>query len=194
MGNVRISVAAETYFFWAVMLLFLPLRWVIAFVGAATVHEVGHLAAIFLLRGRVYRIRIGIGGVCIETAPMDTGKELVCAAAGPVAGMLCLCVIRRLPLLGLCALCQSVFNLIPKKPLDGGRIVSCIGRMLLGEEWGNRLAECIGRAVTVILAGVCLWGIFVRGYGMFLLVLGMFLFRVAIFRKTPCKSRRKRLQ
>lgn len=194
MGNVRICVAAETYFFWAVMLLFLPLRWVIACVGAAAVHEVGHLAAIFLLHGQVYRIRIGIGGACIETAPMDTGRELVCAAAGPAAGLLCLCVIRWLPLLGLCALCQALFNLIPKKPLDGGRIASCVGRMLLGDDRGERWAERIGKGVTVILAGVCLWGLFVRGHGMIFLILGLFLFRAVFFRKTPCKSRRKRLQ
>lgn len=111
--------------FWlvsALMLLLFPLRFLLGVLLAAAIHECGHLLAIRLAGGRVRHIRLRPGGISIEAAPMERGKETLCALAGPAAGTLTILAWRAFPELALAGLVQTVFNLIPIYPLDGGRV------------------------------------------------------------------------
>lgn len=119
--RIEIQVTGRAFFALALWILVVPIRWAAAALTAACVHELGHLAALRLWDVKVFGIEIDIFGAKIETAPMDNGQELACALAGPLAG-LALCVLWKwLPSLAIWALTQSVFNLIPIYPLDGGR-------------------------------------------------------------------------
>ena len=112
--------------FWLVlslMLLLFPFRFFLGVVIAAAVHELGHLLAIRLTGGRVRRVCIHAAGAGIETAPMEPGREALCALAGPGLGALTILAWRWYPELALAGLVQTVFNLIPVYPLDGGRAV-----------------------------------------------------------------------
>lgn len=107
-------------------LLVLPPSWVLAMVSAAAVHELGHCAALFALDIPVFSVAIGPFGAKIETGPMEPGQELLCALAGPVSGLM-VCLFRRwIPTCALFALAQSLFNLLPLWPLDGGRAVRAL--------------------------------------------------------------------
>lgn len=111
--------------FWlvsALMLLLFPLRFLLGVLLAAAVHECGHLLAIRLVGGQVRCIRLRPGGASIEAAPMEPGKEALCALAGPAAGALTVLAWRSFPELALAGLVQTIFNLIPIYPLDGGRV------------------------------------------------------------------------
>ena len=91
--------------FWLVlglMALLFPLRFLAGLVLAAAIHEGGHLLALRLTGSRVRRIELRSGGARIVTDPMEPGKEMLCALAG---------------------LGQTVFNLLPVYPLDGGRMM-----------------------------------------------------------------------
>ena len=107
----------------ALMLLLFPLGLVAGILLAALIHECGHLIAVRLTGGRVLAIRLHAGGARIETAPMEPGKVAVCALAGPGAGALTIFAWRFFPEMALAGLVQTVFNLLPIYPLDGGRVV-----------------------------------------------------------------------
>ena len=112
--------------FWlvlALMLLLFPLKFLAGVLIAALVHECGHLLAIRLTGGQVLSIRLRAGGAEIEMAPMKPGKEVLCALAGPVMGALTIFAWNWFPELAVAGLVQTVFNLIPVYPLDGGRLV-----------------------------------------------------------------------
>ena len=72
----------------AFLLLTLPLNWLLSALAAAAFHELCHGAAILLLGGRIWGVRISAGGAVMETEPLSSGKELVCALAGPAGSLL----------------------------------------------------------------------------------------------------------
>ena len=111
--------------FWLVlglMCLLFPVRFLAGVLLVAAVHELGHLIAIRLTGGRVRLIRLQAFGARIETAPMEPGREILCALAGPMAGALAILAWRVYPELAAAGIVQTVFNLIPVYPLDGGRV------------------------------------------------------------------------
>ena len=111
--------------FWivlALMVLLFPFRFLIGVVLAATIHELGHLIAIRLTGGRVRGIFLHGGGARIESGPMEPGHGIVCALAGPGAGALTVLAWRWVPELAAAGLIQTIFNLIPVYPLDGGQV------------------------------------------------------------------------
>ena len=118
----------------ALWLLVLPLRLVFSAWTAALVHELGHLTALWLWDVRIHRVDVNGFGAKIETSPMSAGEELCCALAGPAAGLILWLFRGCFPLIGLCALLQSVFNLIPLYPLDGGRALRAMRKICCKDE------------------------------------------------------------
>ena len=119
MGHVRTEAG-----FWLVlglMVLLFPMRFLAGVLAAASVHELGHILAVRLLGGRVLGIRLRACGARIEASPMEPGRAAVCALAGPAAGAMTVLAWKWFPELALAGLVQTVFNLIPLYPLDGGR-------------------------------------------------------------------------
>ena len=102
--------------------LLLPLRVLLGIVLAAAVHELGHLIAMYFLGVPILGINLNPGGAWIEAGPMESGEEVICALAGPVAGAVTIFAWKWFPELALAGLVQTFFNLIPIYPLDGGRV------------------------------------------------------------------------
>ena len=102
--------------------LLLPLRVLLGIILAAAVHELGHLTAMYFLGVPVLGFALHPGGARIEAGPMEPGEEIICALAGPVAGAVTIFAWKWFPVLALAGLVQTVFNLIPVYPLDGGRV------------------------------------------------------------------------
>lgn len=119
--------------FWVVLaleLLLFPLRFLLGMMLAAGVHELGHILAVGLSGGRVLGIKLHAGGARILTDPMVPGQELLCALAGPAAGLMTVLAWRVFPELAAAGLIQSVFNLLPIGQFDGGRAAECIRRKM----------------------------------------------------------------
>lgn len=153
---------------WAAFaLLVFPLRWLLAWLLAAAVHEGFHILAIFACGGKIRGMRIGLGGAVIEIAPMSPGRELICALAGPGGGLLLLSVARWMPLTALWGLIQSVWNLLPVYPLDGGRILRCLLRITLGEERGESMSRVLSAGFSLAVTGAAVYGWLCRGWGIF---------------------------
>ena len=117
------NISADRGFFpvLALMLLLFPLRFLVGVLLAALIHELGHLLALKIAGGRVLSIRLRSFGARIEAAPMSPGRSALCALAGPAAGALTIFAWKSFPELALAGLVQTVFNLLPVYPLDGGR-------------------------------------------------------------------------
>ena len=120
--RIRFEILPAAYVMAAAALLMLPLEWVITVGTAATIHEVGHLIALFFCLVPECRIQIGLFGAKIETGELLPVQEILCGLAGPAASF-SLLLWRRFPVLGLIGLIQGVFNLLPVYPLDGGRVL-----------------------------------------------------------------------
>ena len=120
MGRIRVEGGAWIVLGLAVLLL--PLRVLLGIVLAAAVHEIGHLTAMYFLDVPVLGIILHPGGARIKAGPMEPGEEILCALAGPVAGAVTIFAWKWFPELAVAGLVQTVFNLIPIYPLDGGRV------------------------------------------------------------------------
>ena len=120
MGRVRVEGGVWIVLGLAVLLL--PLRVLLGIVLAAAVHELGHLAAMYIMGVPVLSVVLRPGGARIEAGPMEPGEEIICALAGPVAGAVTIFAWKWFPELAVAGLVQTVFNLIPIYPMDGGRV------------------------------------------------------------------------
>ena len=62
--------------------------WLLLFWLAAVLHELGHLAALRLLRGRVEALRFRLSGaeICYRDTGISYGGEVLLALAGSVGG------------------------------------------------------------------------------------------------------------
>lgn len=130
MNRTEIEITPGAFVTAAACVLLLPLKWIISVLIAAAVHEMGHLAALKYCGIPVCGIRIGSCGVKILTVFMLPKQEILCSAAGPLCSLSLLLLWGEYPLLSFIGLVQGVFNLLPFYPMDGGRIVKAIVRMI----------------------------------------------------------------
>ena len=123
--GIKVDISPQILILFAMAVFILPFRWLMAILIGASVHELGHLLALRLSKAPVEGLWIGLSGARITTGLLSPGTELLCACAGPGAGLLLLGLGRLYPELAICAFVQSAFNLIPIMPFDGGRILVC---------------------------------------------------------------------
>lgn len=185
--RVSISVDPWSWILGAFGLLLVPLRWLLAAGLAALIHECFHVFAIYLCGNRVLSIRIGIGGTVMETDVSGNLEELLCAMAGPVGSFLLLPCCHIFPELSLCAGIQGCFNLLPLYPLDGGRALRCLVRLLCPKQAAH-IEEITSRILFLLLAGLCLWGALRLSLGLFPLLFLIILLKKRSFEKSLANS------
>lgn len=125
---------------------------------ACMLHELGHGTAVFLLGGRIRRLRLTAVGAELSldgTRPLSYGRECAAALAGPGASLLTsvLAARQRAFLLAGLSLGQGLFNLLPLLPLDGGRALCLLLSGRLGEDSAQRTLGVISAVLSGLLLG-----------------------------------------
>lgn len=129
----------------ALVLLFQPDGLLPATVLAAAVHECGHLLAAKLLHIRLRMLELDMMGAKLyPAAHLPSYKaEMLLAAAGPAASLALLLLPPLSPFLvavRTASLSLALFNLLPIKDFDGGRILHALFSPILGKHADTALA------------------------------------------------------
>lgn len=137
---MKIRIQPALYFYFATMMALTSWQTGAGAAAALFVHELGHIAACRLSGDMIDRIDLTpFGGMMTyaEGRTQNKGIRGICeAAAGPAANYLFLLLLGSMPELFerelLIALISSnaamlCINLLPVLPLDGGRVLFCLG-------------------------------------------------------------------
>ena len=141
-----------------------------AVLGAAAVHELGHWAALRLLGARVRCLRIGVLGAVMDCdgGGLSYRGELAAVLAGPLANLLSALILtgsgQGLEAAAGAHLVLGAFNLLPVRPLDGGRALELAVSWRWGPAAGDRAARWAGALAALALAA-CLGAVMVQSGG-----------------------------
>lgn len=149
----RVQVSPGIFLLLPAALLLLPLRWVLAWLLAVTIHETGHYLALRLCRIPIYALRLTPIGITMHTGALQGRDTVLCALAGPLFALLFTVLSPVLPCTAVCALFQSLFNLLPVYPLDGGRAL----RAMLSKLLPAHTAYCFEQIILSVVASICLY-------------------------------------
>lgn len=129
--------------------------------GAAAVHEWGHWVVLRLLGAEVTGFRLSVLGAVLETdsGRLSYGRELAAVLAGPAGNLLAALVLTaaargRWPAAVGANLVLCAFNLLPIRPLDGGRALYLLISWLAGPAVGETAARWAGTVTAAVLAAL----------------------------------------
>lgn len=132
--------------------------------GAAVIHELGHCLALRCLRVPLGRLRLGVLGAVLEAdrGHLSYGGELFCVLAGPGANLLCALLLAaagqgRWDVATGANLVLCMFNLLPLRPLDGGRALHLAVSWLAGPAVGEFIARWMGTLTGTALGTAAVW-------------------------------------
>jgi len=176
--SVRISVKANTYIFFVLLLFLIPIPWLLAWVTAVFLHELSHYMAVRILGGNIYHITVSIGGMDMQTSPLTDGRHLIAILSGPIGGFLPVLFARQIPRLAVCCWILTLYNLLPLLPLDGGRM----WEILLGRRQFFYVLQKI--LLGMLICGAVYAAVFLKLGILPLTIIGTLCVRN---RKIPCK-------
>lgn len=135
--------------------------------GAAAIHELGHWAVLRCLGAKVTGIRLSALGAAMETDSrrLSYGGELAAVLAGPAANFLAALLLTApgggsRPAAVGANLVLCAFNLLPIRPLDGGRALYLLVSWIIGPGAGETAARWSGTLSSAALAaglGYVMW-------------------------------------
>ncbi|MBQ9493916.1 MAG: hypothetical protein IJR54_09340 [Oscillibacter sp.] len=158
MARVRVNASAG---FYVLLVWFAAVngpRPLLTVLAAALVHECGHLAALRSCDARVTAVRFGVCGAVLESdcVHLSYGQELFCVLAGPGANLFAAALVTAAgnpwPAFTGANLILCAFNLLPVRPLDGGRGLELLLSWAAGPAAGEYAARWVSAAGALVLA------------------------------------------
>ncbi|MCI8689572.1 MAG: hypothetical protein HFF87_04580 [Oscillibacter sp.] len=156
---------------------FQPLAVVLA---AAAVHELGHYLVLTACGAQISGLRLSALGAVLETdsVRLSYGKELAAVLAGPGANLLCALSLTaagggRWSVLAGANFILCAFNLLPVRPLDGGRALYLAASWLAGPAAGESIVRWTGAAFALGLTALLAYVMWRSGGSLWLLPAAM---------------------
>ena len=146
----KLQISTGVYIFLPAAILLLPLRWLLGWTFAVCIHELGHYLALRICKVPIFGLRLSPMGVTMETGDLERWETIFCALSGPLFALIFISLSSLLPCTVLCILFQSIYNLLPVYPLDGGRVLRAMLCMLLPDPWCHRIEMGILLLVAAI--------------------------------------------
>ena len=144
--------------------------------GAAVFHELGHWTVLHLLGAKAAALWLSVLGAAMEvdSGRLSYGGELAAVRAGPAANLLAALVLtalggERWPAAVGANLVLCAFNLLPVRPLDGGRALYLLVSWAAGPAAGEAAGRWAGTVAAAALSGLILWVIWKTGGSLWLL-------------------------
>lgn len=156
-SQIPVSFTPSFLLLLVISLLIIPTKWLLSWLFAALVHELFHYGALCICRSSVLSVAVGIGGARICTELLSERNECFCALAGPVGGLLLLLFAPIAPAIAVCAFFQSLYNLLPIYPMDGGRVLFSLIRQIFKATTAETVIKIWTWAILICIAAACLW-------------------------------------
>ena len=148
-----------------------------ALLSAALCHELSHVLTLHLLGAPPRRLTLSATGAELyvpDLHRLSYGGELLAVAAGPVCNLLLWVLLSLLSVDALAVfaganLLLGALNLLPVRPMDGGRILWLLTALFTEPYTADRVATLVGAVTGLALLSLCLYLTASTGGGLFLL-------------------------
>lgn len=172
--------------FWLILMLsFSGIKMTALTFIAATVHELGHIAVLYILKKDFSLPRSVASGFRIKSAAQSSYKEeILIALGGPLINLFFALVFAPLStLFTVINLATAISNLLPMKDFDGYKIISDSVSLLFGHEVSERLMPHLTLFVSAFFVFLSLFMIMFSngGYWIFFIFFTVFLKQVLFF-------------
>ena len=143
-------------------------RLTVLVLSASAVHELGHWAAARVLGAGISGLRVSVMGavLTVDSRRLSYGQELAVTLAGPAANLLSAAVLTAVGLETEAGahILLGAFNLLPVRPMDGGRALYLGTACLWGPAAGETVARWTGAVTAALLTAALSW-VMVRSGG-----------------------------
>ena len=173
----RVKVTPAFLFFLCAYYYFDPAGSFSPFLLSICLHELGHLAALWLCKTPIHRLRLTLSGTVIQTAPQSYRQEILTAAVGPLMNLLLAALLLyKLPEVALLNIGLFLYNLLPIYPLDGGRMLRSALHLLLSPKTALIVEKLTGILCVSFLMAISCYLTCVLHAGLWPILIFFFLF------------------
>ena len=159
---MKIEINLKIFFLLILLLLFDNINTYLIFLFFILIHELSHLIVGILIGGKPQKMTISIFGVSIEFYSYGKNKtfsKIIFFLIGPFVNILIAIMSymymkdsNEKTLIVYTNLAIGSFNLLPILPLDGGKIIKEILKVILGFEKSNKIMIFVSKCFLMIVS------------------------------------------
>ena len=153
------------FVFWAIFIILADTDFILCIFIAAAFHEAAHICAYTAFGAELDSVQLlpfGISATLKNAVALPCRKEIICAAAGPLANIILTAayfipenIVYGSNVLAYCSFALFLINILPVMPLDGGRILWFTMLSVFPYKKAKKITDTVSiiTAATVLLAG-----------------------------------------